>query len=165
MILFFQNKRFFKFPCILGSAATQHQFICRQLLLPVFHAYKNSATHHLLLRRYSEQGRSHFSKTSNTSFFFSFFHHHQHAFLAFTYNNSQAFISVCRVGTLSRSMRMPTSPLALISAVEQMIPAAPISCMPTRRRSVSLQGRLPVIFFPGRDRLPARPAIPVQFLW
>ena len=35
-----------------------------------------------------------------------------------------------RVGTLERSMIIPCSPLADISEVEQIIPAAPISCIP-----------------------------------
>ena len=46
-------------------------------------------------------------------------------------NSSQAFMFCWRLGTLSRSMRMPTPPLALVSAVEQMMPAAPMSYMPT----------------------------------
>ena len=36
-----------------------------------------------------------------------------------------------RFGTLSSSMRMPQPPLALISEVLHIMPAAPISCMPT----------------------------------
>ena len=46
-------------------------------------------------------------------------------------NNSQGFISFWRVGTLSKSILIPASPFALISDVEQIIPAAPISCIPT----------------------------------
>ena len=44
---------------------------------------------------------------------------------------SQGVMPACLVGTLSRSMSIPTLPPALISDVEQVMPAAPISCMPT----------------------------------
>lgn len=40
---------------------------------------------------------------------------------------SQAAMPLSRAGTRSRSKRIPTPPLAAISAVEQVIPAAPMS--------------------------------------
>ena len=44
---------------------------------------------------------------------------------------SQSFISDCLVGTLSKNIFIPCEPAALISLVEHVIPAAPISCIPT----------------------------------
>ena len=44
---------------------------------------------------------------------------------------SQSFIPACLVGTLSSHKSMPCSPAADISLDEQVIPAAPISCIPT----------------------------------
>ena len=44
---------------------------------------------------------------------------------------SQSFIFFCLVGTLSKLISIPWFPAALISFVEQVIPAAPISCIPT----------------------------------
>ena len=86
----------------------------------------------------SLQGKSHFSNISITSFSFPFSTTSNILSWLSLRRSSQAFIpacpvgrSFCRVGTFSRSIRIPAFPLALISAVEHIIPAAPISCMPT----------------------------------
>ncbi len=40
-------------------------------------------------------------------------------------------MSACLVGTLSNQISIPKPSFPLISEVEQVIPAAPMSCMPT----------------------------------
>ena len=46
-------------------------------------------------------------------------------------NISYGCISAWRLGTLSKSMRIPHPPFSDISDVLQIIPAAPMSCIPT----------------------------------
>ena len=79
----------------------------------------------------TEQGKSHFSKIFITSSSLPFSAINNILSWLSLNSNSQAFIFFCLVGTLSRSIRIPDSPFALISDVEQIIPAAPISCIPT----------------------------------
>ena len=124
---------------ILRRTSAKNKFIGRKFGFQGLHAYKIQGCHPRLLRQSQSKEDPIFQKLSSLLLPVLF---QQRATSAPGFHSIVIPMLSClptcsisciygRVGTLSRSIRIPTPPLALISEVEQMIPAAPISCMPT----------------------------------
>jgi hypothetical protein len=161
-LYFFEVSRLTVLTVILRGAASEHEFLRRDLGFECCRRYKNSGGRRRS-RRQSRRFRGPILR--NTAFTSSSRPFSQPAACApgFRRSSSQAFIFCWRVGTFSRSMRMPTSPFRAHFSGGADDARRPYPACLRRRRWPTLRGRPRAVSFPGRDRPPARQEVPVRF--